>query len=995
METFTDDENGQGGDFQSGEKLVFDINDLDETPNDTSSKASEDDPGLLKEEEEDADENKEEEKTLKLPESDGDVDASVQIVTSLVEDIDVNSEYMYNNWYTGSGKSEDGRSDEDARSNTVTLEEDGQTLVSDQAPSEHKGSRKNSTQEELELEEKEEMAEKEDNVDGADIPVRVDTVNEIEHVEESLEISSPPDGRSDIASRDRSDNSSVRLVDGLLKSANADVGDHKYKKAVLKYEEALAMATEVNDKFLIQSCACNLGAVLVILGQAERAVEILHQQLENDLERTNGMDTNALADIYYNLGLAYDAKGDSGRAIKCFKWAVVEFDKWKNDKGKADAYNQMAELEAKQGNLDKARKNYSKAAEFYAQVGNGLMKARMLVKEARMLNSLVDTENFHRVVAICEKASAEVLKQNTSKGNTITKEAKLFHDMAVLCKKLGNTDEALRWLEEAWKRCRGTSGTHPSREDVRLQAAVAQSLARMYLHSYDLISAVEIYQEAASLHGLLENYAERGWCFYHMGEAYRQLCDYSSAERSYHVAHQTLTDAGDTDHLWKISDALGDLNVSRNHPDIATMYYREALAKDAPIRSRTKSSTEKIIKKLTKALESQKSNRLSSYETRQKRVPIVVGYDPQGISINQTSQTILDGGAYSSPQSVFKGVRDRYPPVTSTPNGASAAVSKVTPRMRSPSRKKKGKRKDQSLLPVTRGVAGYNSGSDLSLVNGSVASLVREAYIIKMESTGRSRRKGKQSVAPDHSSSEEEDDQEEKSDGSESEEEEEKENQSSDSGFKNMWQRAKDLVSRLQSDSGDSELSSSLEEDEGIQSKESVKYRLDNMYMDPSRLGDSHLYATLNRKGATQKSSNEEPIYETLPNGTTKTGFGASMPTRNPPPPAVPIKTHPSLNKKKKKKGDINRPSTSYDEDDDDSFTSVTEDELEDLDNTTNFERKSNYPTVARMTRGGLEAGLWEIQKLEQEREGIRLSNASSLKSPEPRKPSSKVCSIM
>lgn len=416
METFTDDENGQGVDFQSGKKLVFDINDLDETPNNTTSKASEDNDGLLKAEEDDADENKEEEKTLIPPESDGDLDVPVQIVTSLVEDIDVNSEYMYNNWYTGSGKSEDGRSDEDARSNTVTLEEDEQTPVSDQAASKHHGSRKNSTQEELELEEKEEMAEKEDNVGGADIPVKEDTVNESEHVEESLEMSPQPNGRSDIASHDRSDNPSVRLVDSLLKSANADVGDHKYKKAVSKYEEALAMATEVNDKFLIQSCACNLGAVLVILGQAERAVEILHQQLENDLQRTNGMDTNALADIYYNLGLAYNAKGDFGRAIKCFKWAVGEFDKWKNDKGKADAYNQMAELEAKQGNLDKARKNYSKAAEFYALVGNGLMKARMLVKEARMLNALVDTENFHKVVAICEKASAEVLKQNTSKG---------------------------------------------------------------------------------------------------------------------------------------------------------------------------------------------------------------------------------------------------------------------------------------------------------------------------------------------------------------------------------------------------------------------------------------------------------------------------------------------------------------------------------------------------------------------------------------------------
>ncbi|XP_054756173.2 uncharacterized protein LOC129262145 isoform X2 [Lytechinus pictus] len=977
METFTDDRHGPGDDFHNGEKLVFDIDDLDQTKDDTSSKANTESAGVLKEDR-DANENKEVEKTLGSaePEGDGDCDAPVEIVTSLVDDIDVDSEYMYNNWY--SRKSEDGKTDEDARSNTLTLEEDEQTLASDHAAREHQVPRTKSMQEIRSVEK--EMAALE-VCDNGDVSVRDDIVNETLHVEEALEMSS----RTDIPAPDRSDNPDVQHIDSLLKSANADVSAHKYKKAVAKYEEALALATEVNDKFLIQSCACNLGAVLVILGQADRAVKILHQQLESDLQRTNGMDTNALADIYYNLGLAYDAKGDPGGAIKCFQWAVGEFEKWKNDKGKADAYNQMAELEAKQGNMDKARKNYGKAAEFYTKVGNGLMKARMLVKEARMLNALVDAENFQRVVVSCEKASKEVLKQNESKGVMITKEAKLFHDMAVLCKKLGNNEEALKWLQEAWKRCNSSSISRPTREDIRLQAAVAQSLARMYLHSFDLIKAVEIYQEAASLHGLLENYGERGWCFYYMAEAYRQLCDYSNAERSYHVAHQTLTDAGDIDHLWRISDGLGDLNVSRNHPDIATMYYREALAKDAPIHSRTKSSTERIIKKLTKSLETQKTNRLSLYETRQRRVPIIVGYDPRGPPIMYTSETILDGNTYSSPQSVFKGMGDRYPPVTSTPNGAPSRL-RVSQRMRSPSRKKKGKRKGQSLLPVTRGVGAYDSGSDLSLVSGSMASLVREAYRDK-GNTGRSRHDGKQSAPPHHSSSEEE--------NSESESEEEKENQSSDSGFKNMWQRAKDLVSRLQSDSDDSELSTSSEEDEGIESKESVK--LENTYEDPRRLGDSHIYATINRKGATQKSNTEEPIYETLGGGTTRTNFGASMPTRAPPPPEIPIKSHPSLNKKKKKKKetDINKPSTSYDEDDDDSFTSVTEDELEHLGESTNIEDQTNYPTVARMTRGGLEAGLWEIQKLEQEREEIRVSNKSTTQPQETSKQSSRVCSVM
>ena len=40
---------------------------------------------------------------------------------------------------------------------------------------------------------------------------------------------------------------------------------------------------------------------------------------------------------------------------------------------------------------------------------------------------------------------------------------------------------------------------------------------------------------------------------------------------------------------------------------------------------------------------------------------------------------------------------------------------------------------------------------------------------------------------------------------------------SSDSGFKNMWRRAKDLVKRLESESKDSELSSSEEEEEEVE----------------------------------------------------------------------------------------------------------------------------------------------------------------------------------
>ena len=78
---------------------------------------------------------------------------------------------------------------------------------------------------------------------------------------------------------------------------------------------------------------------------------------------------------------------------------------------------------------------------------------------------------------------------------------------------------------------------------------------------------------------------------------------------------------GEREQLWKVTEGLGDLNMAREHPDLATMYYRETLAMGVHLHSRTKSSSEKIIAKLTRALEDHKSKRLDLASSREKRVP--------------------------------------------------------------------------------------------------------------------------------------------------------------------------------------------------------------------------------------------------------------------------------------------------------------------------------------------------------------------------------------
>ena len=48
----------------------------------------------------------------------------------------------------------------------------------------------------------------------------------------------------------------------------------------------------------------------------------------------------------------------------------------------------------------------------------------------------------------------------------------------------------------------------------------------------------------ASFTGALGNSSERGWCFYHLAEAYRNLGKDADAERTYHVAYQIFEDSG-------------------------------------------------------------------------------------------------------------------------------------------------------------------------------------------------------------------------------------------------------------------------------------------------------------------------------------------------------------------------------------------------------------------------------------------------------------------
>ncbi|XP_033633775.1 uncharacterized protein LOC117295314 [Asterias rubens] len=785
-------------------------------------------------------------------------------------------------------------------------------------------------------------------------------------------------------------------VEALIKEGSSQISKQNIKKAIKKYQEAYDIAEKSGKPDVLVSCACNLGAALISQGDSDQAIKCLTRALK-DTESDKNQTDNLFGDVHFNLGLAYSMKDDHSSAVRHFKIAADVFHGCSDFKGLADSWQQLGEQHVKLAQPLKASECYKKASDGYLDAHYVFLAAKMRVREALSLYNGGNMEESLSVLLNFRKLYSQIPDRNTETGKLV----KLLYDVGSLLNQLRSPEHAASWLEQALVIVRTLRSSGSGNDKV--EARILLTLGEVCIALSDYTNAVTINKEASAIFGRLDNKKARGQCFYQLAEAYRHLGDHHNAEKYYHIAYQTLEDAGLQSSLWQVFEGLADLNYQRRQLDTSISYYKESLSQ---LKQRGAHHTvhKQIVSKLATALEIQRAGvvKAVSYKNR----------EPVLIHQNQDEQQEQSMSFQSGLPDISLVHSPTYAPLTSTRLSLYAANVEQQFNLDVPGKKKKkhhgrhGRRRSGSFdKPVSKGVGEYDTETDISIVNGKRAKMSRRVKTPRPKSIQRRSGTGLQNskvlqgldveeegAAPLTSSVDDSTQMDQSSPGSYK-----GLNMSTFSDDDDLTPRRGRSASQTcvpsvvssseESDSfteisSDDDLSGSSEDYSMEDSHQELRFldqnpgsRMGNTYEHPST--DEPLYASIKSKQSSV-GQHEEKLYETLNSTASTAVLTSSMPHRTAPlppsPPEPPRAPRPSQK------------------------VTLPPDEEEPRPGVSSWSG-THYPesTVLKgMSRGQREMGLYQVAQLAQERE-VNQSCRSSMSSvtSDAKVPKSKACIVM
>jgi tetratricopeptide (TPR) repeat protein len=155
---------------------------------------------------------------------------------------------------------------------------------------------------------------------------------------------------------------------------------NEIKRAMVYYEQALAIDREIGNQPGVGATLSNLGVIYAVLGDVLRAIEYYEQAIE--IARKVG-DRKLEANILGNLGNTYKNLGDAHRAIQHYEQAQDLMREIEDIAGVATVSFNVAILYAQQGETARALPLAQEAAHIYTQIGHAqyAQRARQLVAQ--------------------------------------------------------------------------------------------------------------------------------------------------------------------------------------------------------------------------------------------------------------------------------------------------------------------------------------------------------------------------------------------------------------------------------------------------------------------------------------------------------------------------------------------------------------------------------------------------------------------------------------
>lgn len=305
----------------------------------------------------------------------------------------------------------------------------------------------------------------------------------------------------------------------LLQQAEDDVSKNKYSDAIPKYQQAIKLLQQENNRKAIADATYKLGSAYVPIGKFTEARQQLNNALKIHEELNDrsaaGMDLLRLASVDSHQA-NYDA------ALELANKALEIHKSIENQKGIADAYLQIGIVSQWQDKYDEGLKNLQRALEIYESI------------------------NDKKGITQCHNSIGSI---NWRKGN--------------LDQALGEYDKALSLAEET--------------NNKTTMCQILGNMGLIYWNQADSLKALEYYEKSNAISREIGSKTDESINLFNMAIVHLETGEFEEAQDLYQKSLQMARDLGDRGLEGVCLDGLGNVYKNFGNFDVALEYYQKAV----------------------------------------------------------------------------------------------------------------------------------------------------------------------------------------------------------------------------------------------------------------------------------------------------------------------------------------------------------------------------------------------------------------------------------
>ena len=290
------------------------------------------------------------------------------------------------------------------------------------------------------------------------------------------------------------------------------------RKAINRYQEALSLWRDVNDRAKEAETLYLIGNVYNLLGEKQKALDYLNQALPlNHAIGNRGAEAITLSTI----GMIYDSLGERQKALDYHNQALPLNRAVGDRSGEAITLNNIGAAYNSLGEKQKALDHYNQALPLFRATGVSLGEARMLTNIGSVYNSLGEQQkalDYYNQALPLLRAGGDRLG-----------EARTLNNIGSVYDGLGESQKALYFYNQAlplWRAVGDRSG----------EAVTLNNIGHVYHHLGEKKKALDLYNQALPLwravgdrSGEATTLNNIGGIYYGLGEKQKMLDFYNQA----------------------------------------------------------------------------------------------------------------------------------------------------------------------------------------------------------------------------------------------------------------------------------------------------------------------------------------------------------------------------------------------------------------------------------------------------------------------------------